>query len=101
MYVHSDTIQCGEWRRVRRRPNGSDIYCDIKEELQTEAVTPTNAIDINTISDPIEEDYMYFTSAQTERAYPRENGYIVRMYILIKRRKMMVNILAYIRTIYI
>ena len=54
MYVHSDTIQCGVWRRVRRRPNGSDIYCDMKEELQTEAVTPTNAIDINTISDPIE-----------------------------------------------
>ena len=74
MYVHSDTIQCGEWRRVRRRPNGSDIYCDMKEELQTEAVTPTNAIDINTItiSDPIEEeDYMHFISAQTERTYPR------------------------------
>ena len=79
----------------------------MKEELQTEAVTPTNAIDINTISDPIEEeDYMYFTSAQTKRTHPRVErihykNLLLRRYILIKRRKMMVNILAYIRTIYI
>ena len=81
----------------------------MKEELQTEAVTPTNAIDINTISDPIEEeDYMYLTSAQTKRTYPRLErihsickNLLLRRYILIKRRKMMVNILAYIRTIYI
>ena len=82
----------------------------MKEELQTEAVTPTNAIDINTISNPIEEseeeDYMYFTSAQTKRTYPRVErihckNFLLRRYILIKRRKMMVNILAYIRTIYI
>ena len=79
----------------------------MKEELQTEAVTPTNAIDINTISDPIEEeDYMYFTSAQTKRTYPRVErihckNLLLRRYILIKRRKMMVNILTYIRTIYI
>ena len=82
----------------------------MKEELQTEAVTPTNAIDIkffNTISDPIEEeDYMYFTSAQTKRTYPRVErihckNFLLRRYIFIKRRKMMVNVLAYIRTIYI
>ena len=40
-----------------------------RSSKHAEEVTPTNAIDINTISDPIEEeDYMYFTNAQTERA---------------------------------
>ena len=80
---------------ARRRPNGSDIYCDIKEELQTEAVTPTIAIDINAISDPIkEENYMYFTSAQAERTYPRVERIHCKKVHIDQIRKITVNILG-------